>query len=72
MPWLVRFLKQIEQGYLGGPVFGCTLPARANCKVVGHNRVRWAAAQLSNESVLLRTTESTPQKKLDRLGDGPG
>ena len=29
-------------------------------EVVGCNRVRWSAAQLSTESALLRTTDSTP------------
>ena len=29
-------------------------------EVVGRNRVRWSAAQLSNESALPRTTDSTP------------
>ena len=29
VPWLVTFLNQTEQGYLGGPAFGCTSPARA-------------------------------------------
>ena len=28
-------------------------------EVVGHKQVRWSAAQLSNESALLRTTDST-------------
>ena len=51
-------LKQTEHGYLDGPGFGCTSPARA--EVVGRNRVRWSAAQLSNESVLPPTTDSTP------------
>ena len=31
-----------------------------SAEVVGRNRVRWSAAQLSNESVLPRTTDSTP------------
>ena len=51
------FLKQTEQGYLDGPGFGCTSPTRV---VVGRNQVRWSAAQLSNESALPRTTDSTP------------
>ena len=29
-------------------------------EVVGRNRVRWSVAQLSNESALPRTTDSTP------------
>ena len=29
-------------------------------EVVGRNRVRWSAAQLSDESALSRTTDSTP------------
>ena len=29
VPWLVTFLKQTEQWYLGCPGFGCTSPARA-------------------------------------------
>ena len=29
-------------------------------EVVGRNRVRWSAAQLSNESALPHTTDSTP------------
>ena len=29
-------------------------------EVVGSNRVRWAAGQLSNESALPRTTDPTP------------
>ena len=29
-------------------------------EVVGRNWVRWSAAQLSNESALPRTTDSTP------------
>ena len=29
-------------------------------EVVGRNRVRWSGAQLSNESALPRTTDSTP------------
>ena len=35
---------------------------RANllAEVDGRNRVRWSAAQLSNESALPRTTNSTP------------
>ena len=41
-------------------------------EVVGRNRVRWSAAQLSNESALPRTIDSTPLKNLDRLNDGPG
>ena len=39
-------------------------------EVVGRNRVRWSAGQLSNESALSRTTNSTPLKKLDRLDVG--
>ena len=35
-----------------------TLPAVA--EVVGRNWVQWSAAQLSNEIVLLHTTDSTP------------
>ena len=31
-------------------------------EVVGRNCVRWSAAQLSNESALPRTTDSTPYK----------
>ena len=53
-------LKQTEQGYLDGPGFGCTSPARLTAEVVGRNLVQWSAAQLSNESVLPRTTDSTP------------
>ena len=33
--WLVTFLKQTEQGYLDGPGFGCTSPARANSRSSG-------------------------------------
>ena len=29
VPWLVTFLKQTEQGYLGGPGFGYTSPDMA-------------------------------------------
>ena len=29
-------------------------------EVVGRNRVRWSVAQLSNESALPHTTDSTP------------
>ena len=36
----------------------CLYNSRTNCK--GRNRVRWSAAQLSNESALPRTTDSTP------------
>ena len=43
-------------GVLDGPGFGCTSPC---AEVVGRNRVRWSAAQLSNESALPRTTDST-------------
>ena len=32
-------------------------------EVVGRNWVRWSAAQLRNESALLRMTDSTPEKK---------
>ena len=55
------FLKQIEQGNLGGPGFGCTSLAKAKLtvEVVGRNRFRWSTAQLSNESVFPRTTDST-------------
>ena len=35
MPWLVTFLKQTEQGYVEGPGFGCTSPARANSRSSG-------------------------------------
>ena len=60
VPWLVTFLKPTEQGYLDGPGFGCTSPASVTAEVVGRNLVRWSAAQLSNESALPRTTDSTP------------
>ena len=42
-------------------------------EVVDHNRVRWSAAQLSNESSLPRTTDSTPLKNsidLTKVLDG--
>ena len=35
VPWLVTFLKQIEQGYLDGPGFWCTSPARDNSRSSG-------------------------------------
>ena len=60
IPWLVTFLKQTEQGYLGGPGFVCTSPARDNNRSSGSYRVRLSATQLSNESWLPRTTDSTP------------
>ena len=35
VPCLMTFLKQTEQGYLDGPGFGCTSPARANSRSSG-------------------------------------
>ena len=61
VPRVVTFLKQTEQG--------CTLTDLGSgahhrlgltAEVVGHKRVRWSAARLSNESALPRTTDSTP------------
>ena len=59
------FLKQTEQGYFDGSGFGCTFWLGLRAEVVGHNWVRWSAAQLSNESALPHTTDSVRVKQGD-------
>ena len=72
VPWLVTFFKQTEQGTLTVLGSGAHHRIGLTAEVVGRNRVRWSAAQLSNESALPRTSDSTQIKNLDRLDDGPG
>ena len=62
MHWLVTFLKQTEQGTLTVLGSGAHHRLGLTAEVVGHKRLRWSAAQLSNETALPPTTDSTPLK----------